>query len=70
MCVETPLNRITPSFRTRRHFSHHSYNGISLQYYPSLVGETFGTRIERDISLIMPLRLRGGYATTCHAFSY
>ena len=23
-----------------------------------------------DISLIMPLRLRGGYATECHAFSY
>ncbi len=33
-------------------------------------GETVGTRIDRDISLIMPLRLRGGYATECHALSY
>ena len=33
-------------------------------------GETVGTRIDRGNSLIMPLRLRGGYATTCHAFSY
>ena len=33
-------------------------------------GETIGTRIDRDNSLIMPLRLRGGYATECHAFSY
>ena len=33
-------------------------------------GETIGTRIDRDNSFIMPLRLRGGYATECHAFSY
>ena len=33
-------------------------------------GDTLGTRIDRDISLVMPLRLRGGYATECHAFSY
>ena len=38
--------------------------------YPSFAGETVGTRIDRDISLIMSLRLRGGYATECHAFSY
>ena len=44
--------------------------GNSLQDYPSFAGETIGTRIDRDISLIMPLRLRGGYATECHAFSY
>ena len=33
-------------------------------------GETIGTHIDKDSSLIMPLRLRGGYATECHAFSY
>ena len=33
-------------------------------------GATLGARIERDISLIMPLRLRGSFATECHAFSY
>ena len=32
--------------------------------YPSFAGETVGTRIDRDDSLIMPLRQRGGYATT------
>ena len=64
------LIRCTPSFRTRRYFSHHSNKDNSLQDYPSFAGETVGTRIDRDISLIMPLRLRGGYATECHAFSY
>ena len=59
-----------PSFRTRRYFSHHLVRGNSLQDYPLFAGETVGTRIDRDISLIMPLRLRGGYATECHAFSY
>ena len=44
--------------------------GNSLQDYPSFAGETIGTRIDRDNSFIMPLRLRGGYATECHAFSY
>ena len=44
--------------------------GNSLQDYPSFAGETVGTRIDRDNSLIMPLRLRGGCATECHAFSY
>ena len=62
--------RHTPSFRTRRYFSHHSNRGNSLQDYPSFAGQTIGTRIDRDNSLIMPLRLRGGYATECHAFSY
>ena len=38
--------------------------GNSLQDYPSFAGETVGTRIDRDNSLIMSLRLRGGYATT------
>ena len=33
-------------------------------------GATLGSRIDRDISLIMSLRLRGGFATECHAFSY
>ena len=28
--------------------------GNSLQYYPSFAGETIGTRIDRDNSLIMP----------------
>ena len=51
-------------------FSHHSNRGSSLQDYPSFAGETVGTRIDRDNSLIMSLRLRGGYATECHAFSY
>ena len=65
------LIRCAPFFRTRRYFSHHSVRGNSLQDYPSFVGgETVGTRIDRDNSLIMPLRLRGGYATECHAFSY
>mgnify|MGYP006333934981 CR=1 FL=1 len=32
--------------------------------YPSFAGETVGTRIDRDNSLIMPLSLRGGCATT------
>ena len=64
------LIRYTPSFRTRRYFSHHSVRGNSLQDYPSFAGETIGTRIDRDNPLIMPLRLRGGYATECHAFSY
>ena len=44
--------------------------GNSLQDYPSFAGETIGTRIDRDNSFIMPLHLRGGYATECHAFSY
>ena len=64
------LFRCTPSFRTRRYFSHHSNLGQFSTNYPSFAGETIGTRIDRDISLIMPLRLRGGYATECHAFSY
>ena len=50
------LNKITPSFRTRRYFSQHSNRGNSLQDYPSFAGETFGTRIDRGISLIMSLR--------------
>ena len=33
-------------------------------------GDTLSTRIDRDNAFIMPLRLRGGYATECHAFSY
>ena len=33
-------------------------------------GATLGTHIEECRSLIMSLRLRGGYATECHAFSY
>ena len=45
----------TPSFRTRRHFSHHSYRGISLQDCPSLAGATFGTRIDKYRSLVMSL---------------
>ena len=61
--------RCTPSFPFGL-FSHHSNRGNSLQDYPSFVGETVGTRIDRGNSLIMPLRLRGGYATECHAFSY
>ena len=64
------LIRCAPSFRTRRYFSRHSVRGNSLQNYPSFAGETVGTRIDRDISLIMPLRLCGGYATEYHAFSY
>ena len=44
--------------------------GNSLQDYPSFAGETIGTRIDRGNSFVMPLRLRGGYATECHAFSY
>ena len=48
------LIRCTPSFRTRRYFSHHSVRGNSLQNYPSFAGETVGTRIDRDNSLIMP----------------
>ena len=51
-------------------FSRHSNRGNSLQDYPSFAGETVGTRIDRDNSFIMSLRLRGGYATECHAFSY
>ena len=43
---------------------------ISLQKYSSFAGETIGTHIEEYRSLLMPLRLRGGYATECHAFSY
>ena len=43
-----------PSFRTRRYFSHHSARGNSLHNYPSFAGETIGTRIDRDNSLIMP----------------
>ena len=50
------FNKITPSFRTRRYFSHHSNKGNSLQKYSSFAGETLGTRIDKDISLIMPLR--------------
>ena len=80
------LFRCTPSFRTRRYFSHHSNLGQFSTNYPSFAGgdtnaidfvtiassllATSGTRIDRDISLIMPLRLRGGFATECHAFSY
>ena len=44
--------------------------GNSLQDYPLFAGETIGTRIDRGNSFIMSLRLRGGYATECHAFSY
>ena len=55
VCTITPLNTTTPSFRTRRYFSHHSYKDNSLQNYPSLVGATFGTHINRGISLIIPL---------------
>ena len=33
-------------------------------------GDTLSTRIDCYRSLVMPLRLRGGYATECHAFSY
>ena len=54
-CVVTPLKRIAPSFRTRRYFSHHSYRDNSLQEYPSLAGETFGTRIEKYRPLVMSL---------------
>ena len=36
------------------HFSHHSNRGKSLQDYPSFAGETVGTRIDRDNSLVMP----------------
>ena len=63
------LIRCAPSFPNGL-FSHHSNRGNSLQEYSSFAGETVGTRIDRDISLIMPLRLRGGCATECHAFSY
>ena len=69
-CVVYSKLDVPPSFRTRRYFSHHSVRGNSLQDYPSFAGETVGTRIDRDTSLIMSLRLRGGYATECHAFSY
>ena len=55
VCTITPLNTTTPSFRTRRYFSHHSYKDNSLQNYPSLVGATFGTHIDGGISFIMPL---------------
>ena len=48
------LIRCTPSFRTRRYFSHHSVRGNSLHNYPSFAGETIGTRIDRDNSLVMP----------------
>ena len=48
------LIRCAPSFRTRRYFSRHSVRGNSLQDYPSFAGETVGTRIDRDNSLIMP----------------
>ena len=48
-----PLIRCTPSFPNGL-FSHHSNRDNSLQDYPSFAGETVGTRIERDISLIMP----------------
>ena len=61
--------RCAPSFPFGL-FSRHSNRGNSLQEYSSFVGETVGTRIDGDNSLIMPLRLRGGYATECHAFSY
>ena len=64
------LIRCAPSFRTRRYFSHHSVRYNSLHNYPSFAGETIGTRIDRGNSFVMPLRLRGGYATECHAFSY
>ena len=60
---------VPPSFPNGL-FSHHSNRGNTLQNYPSFAGETIGTRIDRDNSLIMPLRLRGGCATECHAFSY
>ena len=36
----------------------------------ALRGDTLGSRIDVDISLLIPLRLRGGFATECHAFSY
>ncbi len=68
--VACTLIRCAPSFRTRRYFSHHSVRGNSLHNYPSFAGETVGTCIDKGNSLIMPLRLRGGYATECHAFSY
>ena len=54
----------------RRYFSRHSVRDNSLQEYSSFAGETIGTHIDRDSPLIMPLRLRGGFATECHASSY
>ena len=63
------LIRCAPSFPFGL-FSHHSVRGNSLQCYPSFAGETIGTRIDRGNPLIMSLRLRGGCATECHAFSY
>ena len=45
--------RCTPSFPFGL-FSHHSNKDNSLQDYPSFAGETIGTRIDRDNSLIMP----------------
>ena len=39
-------------------------NAIDFVTIASSLLATSGTRIDRDISLIMPLRLRGGYATT------
>ncbi len=63
------LIRFAPSFPPGL-FSHHSNRGNSLQKQSSFVGETIGTRIDRGKSLIIPLRLRGDFATECHAFSY
>ena len=54
-CGACTLNKITPSFRTRRYFSHHSNRGNSLQDYSSFAGETFGTHIDKYRPLIMPL---------------
>ncbi len=47
------LIRCAPSFPFGL-FSHHSNRGNSLQDYPSFAGETVGTRIDRDNSLVMP----------------
>ena len=39
-----------------RYFFHHSNRVLSLQCYPSLVGKTGGTRIDRYRHLVMPPR--------------
>ena len=43
-----------PLFPDTPVFLPHSNKGNSLQDYPSFAGETIGTRIDRDNSLIMP----------------
>ena len=82
------LFRCTPSFRTRRYFSHHSNLGQFSTNYPSFawghsdaidfvaiassLQATNGIRGVCNINRLkaVPLRLRGGFATECHAFSY